>query len=468
MLVSSAAGMEELVNGLALGAVDFVSKPIQREEFLARVRTHLELGRRRARLEEQVAERAAELRQTNERLEIELAHRRRIEQALRESEARFRSLADTAPVGIWVTDADLNPTFYNQNALKFTGLTMSTLIRNEWKSLVHPDDLHAVISKCTGAVKSRSPFQFECRFRRADGEYRWALSTGIPRFLSNVYVGHIGTTTDVTDLRRNHEHQLATQKLESLSALASGIAHDFNNLLGTIFAESDFALSVLEQGSPARENVENIAMVAGHAAETVDLLLAYAQRRYEGPMVELVDLSKLVEEILDLLRPSLSTKACIKTRLAEDVPLIWANAAQMRQVVVSLLNNAAEAIYKAGGMITISTGLTHVSTYGTTPRPDMLPEGEYARLEVSDTGCGMSPEARLKAFDPFFSTKFLGRGLGLATVQGIVRSHGGSVTVVSTPGEGSTFEIFLPDAGRRQTDGSPLNSETAKPQLAIP
>jgi signal transduction histidine kinase len=119
-------------------------------------------------------------------------------------------------------------------------------------------------------------------------------------------------------------------------------------------------------------------------------------------------------------------------------------------------------------MITISTGITHVGADGKTPGPDALAEGEYTRLEVSDTGRGMSMEARLKAFDPFFTTKFLGRGLGLATVQGIVRSHGGSVTVVSTPGKGSTFEIFLPDAGRRETDRSRRNGKGAAHQLAIP
>jgi two-component system cell cycle sensor histidine kinase/response regulator CckA len=449
IFISAGHDAEDRVEGLRSGAVDCINKPYWREELLVRVQTHVELGRLRTRLERQVAERTTELSRVNERLLVELAERRRAEQALRESEMRFRNLANRAPVGIWVTGPDRGATFYNKRALLFTGHRMNQLIQRGWADIVHPDDLAGAYAKYIPAVTARRSFRIECRVRRANGKYRWVLSTGIPISIRGAYGGHIGTSIDITDLKRSHNEMLAAQKLESLGVMAAGIAHDFNNLLGGILAESDLALSELPPEWPARENVEHINAVAGRASEIVDLLMACAGGR--DVTFEAVDLSSLVQEMLELLRGSLTTGNALDIRLESTLPAVRANPSQIRQVVLNLLKNGSEALQNRQGTITVTTGCVRIGR-PFDELPGDLPDGEYARLVVSDTGCGMSPEVRSKVFDPFYTTKFTGRGLGLAVVQGIIRSHGGAINVISTPDKGSTFEVLLPFARQRSRE----------------
>jgi PAS domain S-box-containing protein len=185
IFISAARDVEDRVAGLALGAVDYVTKPFQRGELLARVRTHLELGRLRADLEKQVSQRTTELRATIERL--------------RESEERFRNMADTAPVMIWVSGPDKLCTFFNQVWLKFTGSTMQDLLGNGWSSRLHPDDRDICVANYSAAFDARRSYQRECRVRRVDGEYRWLLVSGTPRFESGgVFRGYIGSCLDIT------------------------------------------------------------------------------------------------------------------------------------------------------------------------------------------------------------------------------------------------------------------------------
>ena len=443
MFLSAVTEVQERVEGLALGAVDFISKPFHVQELLARVRAHVELRRLRAELESRVAERTVELRVANQRLQAELSERRLVEQALRESEQRFRNLADTAPVGIWVTGPDNVVSFCNKTALTFAGRAMERLIGNGWTELVHRDDLSSVNSTCLRAATARQSFRFECRMRRMDGQYRWVLNTGTPRFVDSVYVGHIGTVFDITDIKYSHEQMLASQKLESLGVLAAGLAHDFNNLLGVIFAESDLAQAEIPPDSPALENVKHIIAVATRASDIVNLLMAYAGGR--DAAIEVVDLSRILEEMLQLLKISVLKNAVVHTSLPADLPPVRANAAQLRQVVLNLVMNAGEALRGGEGLIMVSTEHIYIQASASDRRP-AVPQGHYVRLMVSDTGCGMTEEVQARVLDPYYTTKFLGRGLGLAAVQGILRSHDGTINVSSTPGVGSTFEVLLPCA----------------------
>ena len=443
MFITERTDTEERVQGFQLGAVDFINKFFPPEEMLARVRTQLELDPLRANPLKVVAERTDQLQRANERLREELAQRRLAEQALRESEQRFRGLADTAPVGIWVTNPDKLPSFYNKRALTFTGRTMNQLIGNRWTEIVHPEDRHDFCAAFEAAIAARRGFRMECRMQRADGQYRWVLNTGIPRFVDRVYIGHIGTVIDTTDLRLSHEQLLANEKLESLGALAAGIAHDFNNVLGAIFGESDVALLETTSDSPGRENIERIKAIAVRASEIVKLLMAYAGDADVAK--ESVDLTHIVEGIIDRLRGSISERILLHVNLAKDL-LVRANPPQIQKVVLNLIKNAEEALGGRNGLISVTTERVHIGAPVTTENSSDLSEGEYARLVVSDTGCGMSPEVRARALDPFYTTKFLGRGLGLAVVQGILRSHCGRIDIRSKPGEGSTFEILLPCA----------------------
>jgi len=387
-----------------------------------------------------------------------------VEQALRESEHRFRNLADTSPIGIWVTGPDKVVSFYNKTALNFVGCTLEQLIGNGWTELVHRQDLYRVNLTYLRAVAARRSFRIECRMRRMDGQYRWVLNTGTPHFVDSVYVGHIGTVVDITDIKRGHERRLAAQKLERLSVLAAGMAHDFNNMLGAIFAESDLAQAEIPTDSPAIDNVKRISAVANRASEIVNLLMAYAGGR--DVAIEMVDLSLIVEEMLELLRISILKNAVLQTCLPRDLPPVEANAAQLRQVVLNLVMNAGEVLRDREGRIVVSTEHIYIQP-SAAERRSAVPEGHYVRLTVSDTGCGMAEEVQARVFDPYFSTKFLGRGLGLAAVECILRSHGAAINVLSTSGVGSTFEVLLPCAQGPRHE-TLQNSRPQAPQNGLP
>jgi PAS domain S-box-containing protein len=246
---------------------------------------------------------------------------------------------------------------------------------------------------------------------------------------------------DITELKEMEKQLREAQKLESLGVLAGGIAHDFNNLVGSILANSELAQQKLASGGTADDEIQDIQKVAGRAAEIVRQMMAYAGQ--ETTALETVDLSRLVGDMLQLLQISISKRVTLKMDLKDSLPTVLANPAQIRQVVMNLITNASEAIGEGGGVIRIATsevqaeGGSSVSLRGQR-------EGGGVRLEVSDTGCGMTEETRAKIFDPFFTTKFAGRGLGLAAVHGIIRSHGGTINVISEPGRGSRFEVVMP------------------------
>ena len=378
----------------------------------------------------------------------DITERRQAEASLRESEERFRTMADTAPVMIWVSGPDRRCTFFSKGWLAFTGRRMEQELGDGWAQSIHHDDVDRCLATYSSAFAARRSFQMEYRLRRHDGEYRWVLHNGAPRFEQNGrFDGYIGSCVDVTDFKRAQEEALARQKLESLGVLASGIAHDFNNLLGGILTSAEVALTELPEGSSAGEELQGIRTTAIRGAEIVRQLMIHAGN--ETPVSELLDLSVLVHEMLQLLKVSIPRRANLKTHLRMDLPPLWGNAAQLRQLIMNLVINAGEAIGEREGEIRIATALA-------AGRPAMLnaanlPEGDYLQLEVADSGCGMTPEVQARMFDPFFTTKQVGRGLGLAAIQGIIRGHGGAISVVSAAGRGSRFVILLPCSSRSET-----------------
>jgi PAS domain S-box-containing protein len=372
----------------------------------------------------------------------DITERRENEVLLQESEKRFRNMADAAPVMIWVSGTDKLCTFFNQGWLSFTGSTIQDAVGYGWTTKVHPDDREHCRESYCSAFDARRAYQKECRLRRADGEYRWVLTTGAPRFEAGAFAGYVGSCTDISDVKRAQDEALARQKLEGLGVLAGGIAHDFNNLLGSILATSELVMSELPDSSPAHDGVESIKKVADRAAEIVRQMMAYAGQ--ENTVFEPLDLSDLVQEMLQLLYVSISKRAHLSVDLPRNLPAIRANSSQIRRVVMNLITNASEALGSNEGVISVTLAHLHSASAAFTERVPDTAVRDYIRLTVGDTGSGMTEETRAKIFDPFFTTKFTGRGMGLAAVQGIVRDHGGTINVISAPTQGSRFEVLLP------------------------
>jgi PAS domain S-box-containing protein len=370
----------------------------------------------------------------------DIGERKQSEAALRESEERFRHMADGAPVLIWLSDSGGRVTFCNKQVTIFTGRTEEQLTGEGFLDLVHAGDAETAASAVLAAVQAQRAFQIELRLRRADGEYRAMFTAGTPRFAGKRYLGHITITVDITELKRKQDHVLAMQKLESLGVLAGGVAHDFNNLLGGILASTELLMADRTEGSSFDEEVLlRIKSAAIRGGEIVRQLMVFSGE--ESQALEPVDLSRLVGEMLQLLNVSISKHATLKVNLSEQLPPIRANAAELRQVVLNLVTNASDALGDEEGVISITVSHTRTGPDYRAPNPSF---GDYVRLEISDSGCGMTEEIQSRIFDPFFTSKFAGRGLGLAAVRGVIRSHGGTINVVSAPGQGSRFEILLP------------------------
>ncbi|MCX7049840.1 MAG: PAS domain S-box protein [Candidatus Sumerlaeota bacterium] len=235
-----------------------------------------------------------------------------------------------------------------------------------------------------------------------------------------------------------------TQKLESLGVLAGGIAHDFNNLLTAILGHADLALQYLSPMSLARDSLQEIEKASFRAAELCRQMLAYSGKgRF---VIEAISLMDMVEEMVHLLKSSISKKAILNLNMEKNLPPILGDATQIRQVVMNLVINASEAISDQSGVITISTGVMQCERgyLAETYLDENLPEGLYVYVEVSDTGCGMDRETMGRIFEPFFTTKFTGRGLGMSAVLGIVRGHKGALKIYSEPGKGTTFKVLFP------------------------
>jgi nitrogen-specific signal transduction histidine kinase/CheY-like chemotaxis protein len=259
----------------------------------------------------------------------------------------------------------------------------------------------------------------------------------------------VGSVHDITERKRTQEEAMARQKLESLGVLANGIAHDFNNLLGSIMAEAELLEADLVAGLSQDGAIAGIKTVVIHGAEIVRELMIYAGQDQEG-LFGPVDLSRLTAEMLELLKVSISKHARLKINLEKDLPAVLGSAPQIRQVLMNLIINASEAIGDKEGVIQVTMSRGTGGQGLVSSNASNVRAGDYVRLEVSDSGCGLTEETKAKIFDPFFTTKFAGRGLGLAVVQGIVRAHGGAVGVESAPGLGATFQVLLPCTSEAQ------------------
>jgi signal transduction histidine kinase len=241
--------------------------------------------------------------------------------------------------------------------------------------------------------------------------------------------------------RKSLEEQMQqSQRLESLGLLAGGVAHDFNNLLTGILGNASLALDVLNPAEPARGMLESVIQASERAADLTRQLLAYAGK---GRLfVRPVDISTLVREIGELMHSSMPKKVRFSLDLADNLPPVEADATQIQQLVMNLVLNAGEAIGEGGGTVHVVTRIETRSLNGASNAAAR----RHVCIEVRDNGCGMDEATRAQIFDPFFSTKFTGRGLGLAAALGIARSHQGQIDLDTSPGAGSTFRVWLPAA----------------------
>ena len=387
----------------------------------------------------------------------DIAERKQAELALRTSEDRFRTLTMASPFGIFLTDANGNCTFVTPRMRDLWGASVNQLLGRAFLDFVHPDDRAYVNTAWQKAVKEGGELSVEYRVLRPDGGMRWICERTAAHRDGSVITGFVGTVEDVSaqkaaaeDRRRLEAQMQQTQKLESLGVLAGGIAHDFNNLLVGILGNASVAREDAAKGTQTEELLGDIETAAKRAAELTTQLLAYAGKgRFN---VVPLDVSDAVRETSSLLQSAISKRATLTMQLADNLPLIAADATQVRQVLMNLLTNASEALDERSGDIVLRTGATHVdqSVIDSCLVADSVEPGEFVFVEVSDTGVGMSDGTLARIFEPFFTTKFTGRGLGLAATLGIVRGHGGALDVRSEPEKGTTFRVLFPVSALRE------------------
>jgi PAS domain S-box-containing protein len=371
---------------------------------------------------------------------------------MRERGNHLRPILDAMPLLLWAAGPDRRCAFFNKRWLEFVGRTSEEQLGREWIENVHPEDRPRCSSIYARAFARREEFQFECRLRRADGDYRWVIANGAPRLTpAGTFAGFAGAFTDVHELGLSTaEGEAGARRLSSIGTLAAGIAHDFNNLLANILANAELALTEVPSRSRAIEELERIRMVAIRGAEIVRELMVYAGQ--EQATAEAVDLSRLVEEMMEMLRISVTKHARITVQLAPNLPPVMAAPAEIRELLMNLILNASEALGERDGEIRISTSYAK----GRAERVDRTTgaSGDCVRLVVADTGPGIPASMRNRIFDPFVTTKHPGRGVGLAIVRTIARKYGGSIRITSAPGRGTRFSVMLPcAAGQAESEG---------------
>jgi PAS domain S-box-containing protein len=390
---------------------------------------------------------------------------RQAEAALRESEECFRRVFEEGPLGLALVGRDYRFVKVNSALCRMVDYDEEQLIRLSFVEITHPDDVGTDVELAEKLFKHEIPFyRLQKRYVKKNGQIIWINLTASMIFDPDGKPMYgLAMIEDITEIKRNQEEAFFRRKLESVGTLAGGIAHDFNNLLGAVQAQAELALTELDTGASCKHELETICQVAMRGSEIVRQLMIYAGK--ESAAVGLVDLSKTADEMLSLLKVSVTKRAVIQADLEPEIPAIRASAAQIRQIVLNLITNASDAIGDRGGVIRLTTRRLVLKGESAALSSGTLPDGEYVQLEVSDTGGGMSRETQAKVFDPTFTTKSPGRGLGLAVVQGIVRSLAGAIHLTSEPDKGTTFRILLPCAESTTDANGQVTSANGEPSV---
>lgn len=363
---------------------------------------------------------------------------------LRRSEDRLKHAERLAHVGHWDWNVKTNQLSWSEEMFRI-------FARQDDTAPTYEEFVGAVISEhrgrfqewVQGCLAKKRGGSLEFQISRADGELRVISCTSELSIDEEGSPARIfGACHDITDARRAQQEDLARQKLESVGVLAGGIAHDFNNLLGGVLAQAELALEQTAPGQYPEEQLKAIRNVALRGSEIVRQLMVYAGQEHEAPGI--TDIARIVPEMLGLLKVSVSKRVTLEMHLDDDLPEVRATAPQIQQILINLVSNASDAIGDRNGVIRITARRAFPARVAAVAKGPAA--SGYVQLEVTDTGCGMPQEIQQRVFDPFFSTKGAGHGLGLAVVHGIVRRLGGSVHISSEQDKETTFHILLPCA----------------------
>lgn len=393
--------------------------------------------------------------------------------------ARQKTLLDSVIEGtsdaVYIKDTEGRYLLANSAVSRFVGRPVAEIIGRDDTHLFSPDDARAIMEQDRWVMGQNTPQTYEEHLTTQAGE-RYFLSTkGAVRDGTETVVALFGIARDITERKQaeqqrlNLERQLLqTQKLESLGVLAGGVAHDFNNLLTAILGNLDLTLLRLPDSSPVRHNIEQSMQACSRAAYLTRQMLAYAGKGVF--QLKPVDLGEIVRNNIDLFKTVIPSNVNLTVAVEGTLPLIMADPGQMQQTVLNLITNASESFGTEPGNVSVTTGVTECSAeciaqscLAEKPSP-----GAYVFLEVADNGCGMDEATKKRLFEPFFSTKFTGRGLGMAATQGIVRSHNGILLLESGEGTGTTIRILFPTpAQTRETDVVPLREASEEAELLL-
>ncbi len=426
LFVSGTIGLERAVESLKNGATDYVVKD------------------RLQQLGPAVRRALREAQQRREHLRAELERQRVLDQ-LRASEERFRELAETIQEVFWITDPAKNQMLYISPAYeRIWGRTCQSLYDDpaSWAHAIHPEDRHRVLH-ASATQQVEGTYDEEYRIIRPDMQIRWIRDKAFPvRNAAGEVERVVGVARDNTERRQMADQLRQSQKMEAIGQLVGGVAHDFNNILGAIMLQSELIITVENTPPEVRDGLHQIHSAAERAANLIRQLLMFSRKQVI--QARELDLNEAVTSLAKMLQRIIGEDIQLQLHL-HPLPLITrADASMLDQILMNLAVNARDAM-PGGGHLVVETDEKNVDENLARLHPDAVP-GRYVCLSVSDTGTGISPENMARIFEPFFTTKEPGKGtgIGLATVFGIAKQHGGFIKVESEVGNGTKFEIFLP------------------------
>jgi PAS domain S-box-containing protein len=383
------------------------------------------------------------LKLANELRELKLTERslKASEKALRESEEKYRVLFEQTSDALFVAQ-DGRIIFQNPRTFELTGYSAEEFQSRPFASFIHEDDREMVMGRHLQRLRGeKPPERYGFRIFHKNGNILWA-ELNVVLIQWDQKPAALCFMTDITERKQMKTRLMQAQKLESIGSLAGGIAHDFNNLLFPIVGLSEMMLDDFPPESPYYKDVQQILKAGKRGRELVQQILSFS-RQSRDQLIP-VHIQKILKEALKLCRATIPADIPIIRDIQTDCRPVMADPTQIHQIVMNLVINAFHAVEPTGG--TISVRLKEIFYSQADGAAHDLASGAYAMLSVTDTGTGIDPATMDKIFDPYFTTKTKGRGtgLGLATVYGIVKAHGGDIRVDSEVGEGSCFRVYLP------------------------